>query len=133
MTDPPRVSDYMATSLLVLRPDMEILHASQILLEHDYSGAPVANDAGKLVGVLSKKDCLRATLNGAYYKEWGGPVSAYMTVDIQTMSADLELTAAAEMFLASPYRRFPVVVDDVLVGQISRSDILKALIKAWSR
>ncbi|WP_146590146.1 CBS domain-containing protein [Puniceibacterium confluentis] len=132
MTDRPRISDYMASDLILLKPDMEILHAMRTLLEKRLSGASVIDADGRLVGVLSKKDCLRAALNGAYYQEWGGQVSAYMSTDVVTLDADLDLVAAAERFLVSEYRRFPVLRDGELVGQISRADVLRALVDNWS-
>ncbi len=132
MTDRPRIADYMTTDLILLHPQMEILHAMQILLAKQISGAPVMHADGRLVGVLSKKDCMRAALNGAYYQEWGGQVAAYMSTEIETLDADLDLVAAAERFLSSAYRRFPVLRDGVLVGQISRADVLRALVKNWS-
>lgn len=132
MTDRPRIADYMARDLVRLDPGMEILHAMRTLLEHRVSGAPVVDADGRLVGVLSKKDCLRAALQGAYHQEWGGQVATYMSKDPETMEADLDLVTAAERFLASPYRRFPVLRDGALVGQISRADILRALLENWS-
>lgn len=132
MTDRPRVADYMADDLIVLMPDMEILHAMKTLLEKRISGASVVDADGRLVGVLSKKDCLRAALNGAYYQEWGGQVATYMSTAVVTLDADLDLVAAAERFLASEYRRFPVLRKGELVGQISRADVLRALVENWS-
>ncbi len=133
MTDRPRVSDYMVRDLVVLTPDMEILHAMKVLMDKRISGAPVVGAGGGLVGVLSKKDCMRAALQGAYHQEWGGQVAGYMSANVETLDADLDLVAAAERFLASEYRRFPVLRDGVLVGQISRADVLRALVENWSR
>ena len=132
MTDRPRVANYMTTDLVVLEPEMEILHAMKILLEKRISGAPVVDADGRLVGVLSKKDCIRAALQSAYHQEWGGRVSAYMSTQVQTLDADLDLVAAAERFLAGVYRRFPVLREGALVGQISRADMLRALVENWS-
>jgi hypothetical protein len=75
----PTIADYMARSLVTLPPDMEINRAMVILLDTRISGAPVLNPAGVFVGVLSKKDCLRAALNSSYHREWGGLVADYMT------------------------------------------------------
>lgn len=132
MTERPRVADYMTTEMILLRPEMEILHAMKTLLEKRISGASIVDADGRLVGVLSKKDCLRAALHGAYYQEWGGQVAAFMTTAVVTLDADLDLVSAAERFLASEYRRFPVLDDEKLVGQISRTDVLRALIENWS-
>lgn len=131
MRPQPRVRDYMATDLVLLRPDMEILHAMEVLLEERISGAPVVGSTGALMGVLSKKDCLRAALSAAYYQEWGSPVSGYMSNKVETLDADMDLVTAAERFLASSFRRFPVLEEGRLVGQISRADVLRALVENW--
>ena len=131
MNPRPRVRDYMATNLTLLRPEMEILHAMEVLLEKRISGAPVVDPDGVMVGVLSKKDCLRAALNATYYQEWGSPVAGFMSTVVESLYADMDLVTAAERFLASSFRRFPVLQDGSLVGQISRADVLRALVANW--
>jgi len=131
MTDRPKIADYMAKDLVVLRPEMEINSAMVVLLDKRISGAPVVDTKGQLIGVLSKKDCLRAALNSNYYQEWGGSVADYMTTDVQTLDADMELVEAAERFLASHFRRFPVLDNGRLAGQISRADVLRGLTANW--
>jgi CBS domain-containing protein len=131
MTHRPIIADYMATELVTLSPEMEINRATAILLEKGYSGAPVVDGARKLVGVLSKKDCLRAALNASYHQEWGGSVADYMSANVETLDADLDLVPAAERFLESNYRRFPVMREGRLVGQISRADLLRAIAEQW--
>lgn len=132
MTRRPTIADYMATDLLTLPPEMEINRAVAILLKKGYSGAPVVDRAMKLVGVLSKKDCLRAALNASYYHEWGGSVADYMSRDVETLDANLDLVQAAEQFLKSHYRRFPVMREGRLIGQISRADLLRAMAEQWN-
>jgi len=131
MTMRPKISDYMATDLITLPPEMEINRAMKILLDERISGAPVVDGKGVLVGVLSKKDCLKAALNASYHQEWGGAVSDYMTSPVETLDANLDIVEAAERFLKSHYRRFPVLREGRLTGQISRADLLKALIENW--
>lgn len=131
MTGRPKIEDYMATALVTLSPGMEINHAMKLLLDRKISGAPVVDDKGQLVGVLSKKDCLRAALNSSYYQEWGGSVADYMAREIETLEADMDLVQAAERFLASHFRRFPVMQDGRLAGQISRADVLRGLTENW--
>ena len=131
MTPRPRVRDYMATDLTTLQPDMEILHAMEMLLEKRISGAPVVDAEGVMVGVLSKKDCLRAALNAAYHQERGGPVANFMSADVESLDSEMDLVTAAESFLASNFRRFPVLQDGKLIGQISRADVLRALVENW--
>lgn len=126
-----RIGDYMATDLITLSADMEIIKAMTLLLDKKLSGAPVVDEKGNLTGVLSKKDCLRAALNASYHQDWGGTVADYMSANVDTLDVDTDLVQAAEYFLASPYRRFPVLSDGRLAGQISRADLLRALSKNW--
>ncbi len=132
MIDRPRIRDYMARDLVTLAPTTEINRAMHILMDRRISGAPVLDESGWLVGVLSKKDCLKAALHAAYWRDQSQTVADYMTHEVQTLSADMDIVAAAEAFISSRFRRFPVMQEGQLVGQISRADILRALSEQWS-
>ncbi len=122
-----RVRDYMSGKLVTFAPDTDVLDAIHELVAHRIAGAPVVDDHGNLVGMLSELDCLRVALTAGYHGEHGGPVSDYMTPDPETVDADMSIVDLASRFLESGYRRFPVVKDNRLVGQISRRDVLRAL------
>lgn len=121
------VRDYMAGRLVTFKPDTDVLDAIQELLKHRIAGAPVVNDRGELIGMLSELDCLRVALNAGYYGDWGGPVSEYMSPDVETVDADMNIVDLAQKFLDCGFRRFPVLRGNRLVGQISRRDVLRAL------
>jgi CBS domain-containing protein len=131
MSHPSNVADYMATDLLTFSPELEINRAMTALLDRRLSGAPVVDRQGRLVGVLSKKDCLKAALNAAYHRTWGGKVAEYMSSEVETLDADTPLFKAVEVMLERPFRRFPVMREGHLVGQISRCDLLRALADQW--
>ncbi len=131
MSEIPRVADYMARDLVTLRPDEEINAAMNTLLKHRISGAPVIDESGTLVGVLSKKDCLRAAVEASYYRAWGASVATHMSTDVETLEAQADILTAAKTFVDSTYRRFPVMQSGRLVGQISRSDVLRAMADNW--
>lgn len=131
MTGVARVSDYMARDLVTLSPDTEINRAMGLLLDRRISGAPVIDGAGALVGVLSKKDCLKAAVEASYYRDWGATVGAHMSRQVETLEAGLDILDAVEAFLASTFRRFPVLENGRLVGQISRADVLRAMVDNW--
>ena len=95
------------------------------------SGAPVVDKRGNLVGILSERDCIKVALNASYYSEKGGKVSEFMSQEVKTINADASLLDVAEMFINAPFKRYPVLRDNLLVGQISRCDILKALEQLW--
>lgn len=121
------VADIMATRLVTFSPDTNIHEAIRLLLEKRLSGAPVVDADGALVGMLSKKDCLKIVFSSRYHDDWGGPVRGFMSAPVETLDADLDLVSAAQHFLSSHYRRFPVLRGGELVGQVSRADVLEAL------
>lgn len=127
-TPPKCIADIMATELVTFTPDTNIHQAIHELLDNRISGAPVVDEAGNLVGVLSKKDCLKIVYSTAYHQDRGGPVSEYMSTDVHTLDDTIDAAVAADHFVNSTYRRFPVVRNGKLVGQVSRHDILKSLI-----
>lgn len=125
------VKDYMASGLVTLTPEMGVMEAVQKLLDYRISGAPVLDEEGNMIGMLSEKDCMKVVLNAAYHEELGGVVSDFMVKDVITVDADIGIVEVAEMFIKSSFRRYPVLSDGKLVGQISRRDVLKALEKLW--
>ncbi|MGB1581621.1 MAG: CBS domain-containing protein [Nevskiales bacterium] len=120
------VKDYMAASLVTFKPSMDVLEAIHKLLENGISGAPVVDNLGNLVGMLSEKDCLKVALEASYNEGYGGTVQDYMTAEVITVDASTSVLDVAQMFIKAPYKRYPVVDDNRLVGQISRSDVLRA-------
>ena len=127
------IKDYMATNLTTFTPGMEISEAIKYLNTHKISGAPVVDERGSLVGILSEKDCLQVALQSTYYEDWvGGDVSEYMTANVETVADTASIVDIAEKFLKSSFKRYPVVNEDGdLVGQVSRSDVLRALDILW--
>ncbi len=125
------VRDYMTSALVVLAPDLDVLRAMQKLIEHRISGAPVVDAHGNLVGLLTQRDCLTVAFRSGYHQEPPGKVADYMTGEVETVAADTTLVEVIEKFVRSPFRRFPVMEGNRLVGQISRRDILRAVIELW--
>ena len=122
-----KARDYISRHLITLTPDMEVMHAIGILVERQISGAPVLDHTGNLIGMLSEKDCMRVALSAGYYGEWGGRVAEYMRAPVATIDAEMPIIEVAQLFAEREYRRYPVLEDARLVGQISRSDVLRAL------
>ena len=123
------VRDYMAGHLVTFKPDMEVMDAIHELVKQRIAGAPVVDDKGDLVGMLSELDCMKVALNAGYYGDWGGPVADYMSTSVESVDADMNIVDLAQKFLESGFRRFPVLRNNRLVGQISRRDALRALSK----
>jgi len=127
----PTVDDYMSRNLITFSPDDDILMAAKILLTERVSGAPVLDSGGRLVGMLSKRDCLGIVYASGYHQEWGGRVRDYMSTDVATIDSGTDIIKAAELFMNSRFRRFPVMENGRVKGQISRADLLRALVEHW--
>ena len=130
MTDSHRAltaRDIMAKSLITLSPEMSVFKAIRVLVGRGISGAPVVDETGSMIGVLSELDCLRMLSSDEFYadhQEEAGTVKHFMTGAGQTISPDLGLYAIAHYFLTQPIRRLPVIENGRLVGQVSRRDVL---------
>ncbi len=123
------IKEFMAKQLITFQSDTPIETAMESFLENKISGAPVLDNQGNLVGVLSEKDCMRTLFESSYYNNLGGFVREYMSTDLKTINIHDTLSNVADEFIKSRFRRFPVMEGDKLVGQISRRDILRAIVK----
>lgn len=125
------VTDYMTVKLITFKAEMDIQEATKVLLDNKISGAPVVDDDGLLIGMLSEKDCIRLLIDGHYNQRPAGTgtVADYMSRNIKTLNASTTIIDAAYDFLGSSYRRYPILKEGKLVGQISRRDVLKAIVK----
>lgn len=133
MNEPSRIltaRDIMATSLVTVSQDAGIFEAIRLLLAKRISGAPVVDETGRMVGVLSELDCLRVLSSDEFYadqQEEAGIVKHFMTGAGKTIPPDLGLYAIAHYFLTTPIRRLPVVENGRLIGQVSRRDVLRGI------
>ena len=124
---PRAVKDIMAKKLVTFQPDMHVRAAIESLLKDKISGAPVVDENGTLIGVLSEIDCMPTIIQDLYYSDSGGSVGDFMSTELTTVNSEMGLVDLAEIFQKKHFRRFPVVDNGILVGQVSRRDVLKAI------
>jgi predicted transcriptional regulator len=108
---------------------MTIDEATKVLAKNKFSGAPVVNEKNELIGMLSEKDCLK-TIVDSYYNQRpssSSKVKDYMSANVISVGPSKTVIEVAYMFVHSNFKRFPVVESGKLVGQISRSDVLKLI------
>jgi CBS domain-containing protein len=122
-----QIQDYMQKGFLTLDPEMDVLRAAQLLIKSDISGAPVLDKHGRLVGMLTERDCMQVALQGFYHGEPGGQVKKHMSPDPEYVSPDKSILTLAEMFINGRFQRYPVVDNGRLVGVIARWDVMRAL------
>ena len=126
---PIKVSDYMTTNLITFRSDQRIEQVIDALIKHRISGGPVINEKSELIGVISEGDCIKQISESRYYNmpmDKDATVEKHMVKNVETIDGNMNIFDAANKFLDSKRRRFPIVENGKLVGQISQKDILKA-------
>ncbi|MDH4093133.1 MAG: CBS domain-containing protein [Cyclobacteriaceae bacterium] len=124
------IEKYMVplSKMVIFKPDQPIQDVISTIIDKKIAGAPVLDDQDHLVGMISEKDCLRLIVDEAYHNMPAETrkVSDYMTPKVQSLSPKTNIVEAAVEFLNSPIRRFPVVENGRLIGQVSRRHILRA-------
>ena len=120
-----KVRDYMAVELITFTPRSSVLDAMSLFLERGISGAPGVDD-GVLVGVLSEVDLIEVVVQDSYYNENVGIVADFMKSEVEWVEPDMDIFTLAQRFTKRHRRRYPVLENGQLVGQISRRDVLRA-------
>ena len=125
---PLKVSDYMTTNLITFTPDQPIESVIQALIKHRISGGPVVNINNELIGIISEGDCIKQISESRYYNMplQDQTIEKLMVKNVDTIDGNMNIFDAANKFLATKRRRFPILENGKLVGQISQKDILKA-------
>lgn len=118
----------MQRDVFALEPDWPLDRAIGELTRRGYSGAPVVDPNGRILGVLSEADCLRLLASAAFYAVPTGRVADAMHQDLVTVGPDTDAFDLTWRFQSSPIRRvFVVDPDGRLLGLIARRDLLTAL------
>ena len=126
-----KVSDFMTRELITFQPDQLIEEVIQSLIKNKISGAPVVNGDNELIGIISEGDCLKDISESQYHNMpmEQHKVEQRMAKNVETIDGNMNVFDAANKFLESRIRRFPIVENGKLVGQISQKDILKAALQ----
>ena len=125
---PVKVSDYMTRKLITFKSDERMEKVIDTLIKYRISGAPVVNDKHELIGIISEGDCIKQISDSRYHNlpMQNNVVEKHMVKNVDTIDGNMNIFDAANKFLESKHRRFPIVDNGKLIGQISQKDILKA-------
>ena len=130
--------DLMKTSDVILARFSPIICqflSSRPFIKNKISGGPVVDDRGRLIGVISEADCMKEVSDSRYFNMpiLDKTVGHFMTKEVETLPASMTLFDAASRFHQTSRRRFPVLDNNKLVGQVSRKDIVIAAINLKSQ
>ena len=120
--------DIMVTKLVTLSPDKDVFDAIQTLIKNRISGAPVVSKEGEFLGIFSEKCAMRVLIDGAYDQFPTTDIRSFMDCDPKTIDEGTSIYTIAQIFLSTESRRLPVLRDGKLIGQVSRRDVMKAVL-----
>ena len=141
-----RAADVMTPDPVCISPDASINDAIGLMLERKFSGLPVVDARGSLVGIVTEGDLLRRTETGTqrkrsrwieflmggrlateYVQTTGRKVNDVMTVEVRTVTEDAPLDEIVHLMERHQIKRVLVVRDRKLVGIVTRANLLHAL------
>jgi len=114
------IGDLMTRDVLTVAPEDTLGEAAAKMTERGV-GAVVVSDFGRMIGILSERDIMRAVADRIHSSE--ARVREWMTADPITATRDTPIDEAGRTMLEHGFRHLPVVEGDRAVGIISIRDI----------
>jgi CBS domain-containing protein len=143
-----RAADVMTAHVVTVRPDTEVRHIAETLLQHRISAVPVVDDEGRLLGIVSEGDLVHrlgdekesrrswwlALFRGVeerqatFVKTHGKYAHEVMTRNVVSVKEDTELPDIVRLLERHGIKRVPVVRDGRVLGIVSRANLLHGLV-----
>jgi CBS domain-containing protein len=142
-----QAADIMTQAVVSVAPDTVVADIAKTMLDNGISAVPVVDRAGKLVGIVSEGDLLRrveanterrpsrwlemvssnAELAREYIRSRGRMAFEIMTRDVATATESTPVRDIVDLMEARRIKRVPVVRDGVVIGVVSRANLLRAM------
>ena len=120
-----RARDVMSRPVISVDAGTSIREATTVLTEHGFAAVPVVDD-GHVVGIFSESDALRVDVIGAGRD---ASVTSAMAAPVEVVGPTAEVGTIAERMLVRRLRCMPVVEEGLLIGVVSRRDLLRMLVR----
>ena len=122
-----KASEIMTRPVISARENASARDVALQLMTGHFSGMPVTDDDGKVVGIVTEFDILKAVQDG---KELGRTIAKdIMTPDAVTARVDATVEEFITIMEEFHIIRLPIVRDDKLVGIVARCDVLRSFIE----
>jgi CBS domain-containing protein len=142
------VRDVMTPNALTVSPDQTLGDVARLMVEHDIRALPVVDAAGALVGIVSHRELLKYLIPDFLQRTKSGEfraptksqlqrgaadprlitVKEAMARSVLCLSEDQTLADVANLISSKDVDRFPVVREGVVVGFLTRADLIRRLI-----
>ena len=110
--------DIITRDVITVPPSMTIKQLANALIKNQVSGAPVADEKGKIVGIVSEADIVAKK---------GKDVKSIMSKKVVSIDEETPVEQIAHLMMTQHVKRVPVMRGDQLVGIVSRADIVSAI------
>jgi CBS domain-containing protein len=132
-----RARDIMTAPVITVRPESAVKEAAVLLADHGFTALPVLDEDNRLVGIVTEADVVRdrvprdpRTLIHVDHPD-AVPVATtvreVMTAPVTTMEPGTDVALLGKALLESGYRSVPIVEGSVVVGIVTRRDIVRAI------
>jgi CBS domain-containing protein len=144
------VRDLMTPDVLAARPDQSLGEVARLMIEKDVRAIPVVDEGGALMGMVTHRELLRYLIPDYIQKTKSGefravtktqlqrgtsdpralPVKDVMARTVLCLSEEQTLSDVANLMNNKDVDRFPVVREGVVVGFLTRADLIRRLVAA---
>ena len=121
----PVAREHMSRDLLTVEPGLGLEEVARRMVAKDV-GAVVVLDGDELVGILTKRDVLRAVADGIREDT---RVADRMTRQPDTIEPDESMQQAAVLMIHGGFRHLPVVEGGAVVGMLSIHDLMRVVLE----
>jgi CBS domain-containing protein len=117
----PAARRHMSQDLLSVEPGVSLTEVAKRMVDKDVGAVLVMAD-GRLVGILTERDVLRAVARGMAESS---VVADWMTRDPDTLDPDESTQHAAVLMIHGGFRHLPITENDEVVGMLSIRDLMR--------
>jgi CBS domain-containing protein len=124
---PLKAKDIMQQPVLAATPQASLRDIATQIVSHEFSGMPVTEPDGKVLGVITEADIVFSLIDGHRLEKVAAAdfmTSPPVTVDVETSLEEVMRTLQEHRIV-----RVPVTNEDKLVGIISRRDVIRAVLE----
>lgn len=140
----------MSTTIVTLKAEDSIKHAAKVMIDHHIGGAPVIDDEGRLIGLITESDLItqdvkihfpsyihlldsfifiesRRRFEETLKRAAAAKVGDLMTIDVATVNPETPIEDVATLMMEKHIGRVPVIENDHVVGIVTKGDIVRTI------
>lgn len=124
-----RAKDVMAAPVVTVGPDTPIREVARLLVAKGISALPVVDAMQRLLGIVSEHDLLGLATDPSTRPRPDGTASQVMRQNVIVRFEETDISEIAQVMLQYGIKHIPIVSGDLLVGIVSRRDLVRTLVR----